>query len=201
MPDSPSDDLRTRPSMFGPLNSPDEPSRQLAWERFRERYAPVIAGFARNLGASRQDIDDIIQDVFLRFFVASEKFVYDPAKGRFRGYLKVATLNVIRTRMGGRAKLNTVPLSDIGDNDVPLESNWDEHWQRQLLKHAIELVREEYASHSKSFDAFERYVILAMPPEDVARELGTSVDNVYQAKHRVTAAIREKVKQLKQAEQ
>jgi RNA polymerase sigma factor (sigma-70 family) len=195
------EDLGTRPSMFGPLNSPDDAARQFAWEKFRARYAPVVAGFARNLGASQQDIDDIIQDVFLRFFIASPKFTYDPAKGRFRGYLKVATLNVIRTRLGARAKLNTVPLADIGDDDVPLESTWDEAWQRQLLKRAIELVREEYASHSKTFDAFERYVILAMPAEEVARDLGTSVDNIYQAKHRVTEAIRERVKQLQQAEQ
>ena len=197
MSDSPRSDLHTSHTMFDRLRSPDEKSKQLAWEDFRDRYAPVVAGFARNLGASSQDVDDIIQDVFLRLLVAMPKFEYDPARGRFRGYLKVMTLNVIRSRMGQRARINTVPLSQLRDDEEPLEEHWSTIWEQHVLKRAIEVVRRAHAGSPRTFQAFEQYVILDHPAEEVARSLGMSVDSVYQAKLRITSAIRNAVKELK----
>lgn len=190
-------ELHTSHTMFDRLRSNDEKSKQLAWEDFRDRYAPIVAGFARNLGANTQDIDDIIQDVFLRLLVAMPKFQYDPSKGRFRGYLKVMTLNVIRSRMGQRAKINTVPLSEVGDDEEPLEVQWSTMWEQHLLKRAIDLVRREHAGSPRTFQAFEQYVILDHPADEVAAGLGMSVDSVYQAKIRITSAIRNAVKELK----
>ena len=74
----------TRASIFARLGSSGPRERERAWSEFRDRYAPIIAGFAAKCGASRQDIDDIIQDVLTNFLGASGEFVYDPAKGRFR---------------------------------------------------------------------------------------------------------------------
>lgn len=193
---TPRQEYHTSHSMFDRLRSPDAKSKELAWDDFRQRYVPVIAGFARNLGAEKQDIDDIIQDVFLRLFVALPKFEYDPAKGRFRGYLKVVTLNAVRTRVGQRARINTVALTEMNDDDEAVEQTWTTFWDRQILRRALDLVREEYASHPRVFQAFEQYVLLAKPAEEVAAEFDMSVDSVYQAKVRITAAIRERVQHL-----
>jgi len=72
-------------------------NREFAWDDFRKTYAPVIAGFAGKLGVRGADIDDVIQDVMLGFFAHSASFVYDPARGRFRGYLKVCTFRAMRS--------------------------------------------------------------------------------------------------------
>ena len=45
--------------------------RQMAWQEFYRFYAPIIASFARNLGASPQDAQDVIQDVMLGFYRVS----------------------------------------------------------------------------------------------------------------------------------
>jgi RNA polymerase sigma-70 factor (ECF subfamily) len=190
MSESSADALKTRASIFLRLKATDAAPREMAWSEFRQRYAPIIAGFARKLGARPQDVDDVIQDVFLGFFAVSPRFVYDPARGRFRGYLKMVTLNAIRTRLGKSARINTVPLSEISDDAEPIEQTWDQTWREQLLRRAIERVRADYAAHPKTFQAFEKYVLRDQPPGDVARELGVSVDSVYQAKHRVSEALK-----------
>jgi RNA polymerase sigma-70 factor (ECF subfamily) len=190
------DDRVTRASMFERLRATDTGSREMAWGDFRHKYAPVIAGFARNLGARPQDIDDIIQDVFLGFYAVSPRFVYDPSKGRFRGYLKVVTLNAIRSRLRDRAKLDTVPLAQLADDAEPIEKSWDESWQQNVMRRALAELREEYAEHPNTFRAFEQYVLKARPAAEVAAELGMKVDSVYQAKHRITDALRDRIKKL-----
>jgi RNA polymerase sigma-70 factor (ECF subfamily) len=192
----PTDPLRTRASMFDRLNDTEPARRETEWGRFRERYAPVVAGFARNLGVRPQDADDVIQDVFLGFFSVSEKFRYDPSKGRFRGYLKTVTVNAIRDRFGRRTRLNEVPLPELPDDAPALAEQWDKAWDEHVMRRAVEATRAEYAAHPKTFEAFNRYALNRQPAADVARDLGMNVDNVYQAKHRVMETLRAKVKQF-----
>src|SRR5580700_10430981 len=88
IPSAEGETYETRASIFNRLKSTRTNDRELAWSEFRGRYAPIIAGFAKRCGASSQDIEDIVQDVMSGFFSVSEGFAYDPAKGRFRGWLK-----------------------------------------------------------------------------------------------------------------
>src|SRR3954469_13244450 len=100
----------TRASLFVRLKSDESQVRELAWSEFTTRYGPVIAGFAKRCGASRQDIDDIIQDVTTSFFAISQEFTYDPAKGRFRGWLKTCTVRSAIRRAGKNLRYRGVPL-------------------------------------------------------------------------------------------
>ena len=117
----------TRASLFGRVRAKAGPEREVAWDEFQARYAPLIAGFAARCGASRQDIDDIIQDV-----------------------------------MTG-------------------------------------MLRNEQSA-SLAFLAFEQYVLFDRPAETVAAELGTSVNNVHQAKTRMTKLLKETVQRLREHE-
>jgi RNA polymerase sigma-70 factor (ECF subfamily) len=192
-PPSPTDPLRTHASMFERLKTGDAPRRELEWQHFRVRYAPVVAGFARNLGVRPQDVDDVIQDVFLGFFSVSSRFPYDPSKGRFRGYLKTVTVHAIRARFR-RARVQEVPLEDVADDAPALAEGWDRAWAEHVMRRAVEATRAEYAAHPKTFAAFERYALQCRPAAEVAAELGMPVASVYQAKSRVLDVLRAKVK-------
>jgi RNA polymerase sigma factor (sigma-70 family) len=189
----------TQPSLFLRMNADQPVPREMAWEEFRAKYGPVIAGFAKNLGAHQQDIDDVIQDVMLGFFSKSATFVYDPAKGRFRGYLKVCTFNALKKRVGQNAKFMGLPLDDVDPAAPAIENTWDQEWQQQQLKRALESVRECYQGNN-TFRAFELFVLVAEPVEQVAEELHMSPDSVYQAKSRVTAALRRRIAQMAEEE-
>jgi len=185
----------TNPTLFLRINAGDPGPREIAWEEFRQCYAPMIAGFARNLGAPPQDVDDLIQDVLLGFFALSPRFVYDPARGRFRGYLKVCTFRALRTRLGQNARFKALPLGDIDPESLEVEQVWNDIWEQELLRRALEEVRKCYADPI-TFRAFELYVILGRPAEDVARELSLNVNSVYKAKERVTQSLRKKLEAL-----
>ena len=108
----------TRASIFARLSSSTVPEREQAWAEFRACYAPIIAGFAAKCGASRQDIDDIIQDVLTNFFSVSGEFIYDSTKGRFRGYLKTCTVRAAIRRAGKNVRFRGVPLDETSLNNV-----------------------------------------------------------------------------------
>jgi len=189
----------TRASIFDRLQSRDTAQRDLAWGDFRTKYAPIIAGFAVKLGATRQDIDDIIQDVMLGFFNVSDEFSYSPTQGRFRGFLKVCTIRAARRLAGKNLKYQGIALDNLPPEDVAIEQVWNDVWEQELLAQALAAVRAEIGG-SIAFRAFEQYVLLERPAETVAAELETSVNNVHQAKTRVTRQLRETLQRLRELE-
>src|SRR5215475_16051245 len=105
-------DASTNPSIFLRLKESDAKPREIAWEQFHSRYVPVIAGFARRMGGKDRDVDDVVQDVLLGFYLKSPTFVYDPSKGRFRRYLKVCTYNALKKRFGEKSRFLGQPLDE-----------------------------------------------------------------------------------------
>ena len=194
-PDESSSALTTNATLFLRIRASDPLPREIAWEEFRQRYSPMIAGFARNLGARQQDVDDLIQDVLMGFFAVSPTFLYDPAKGRFRGYLKVCTFRALRSRLGQNARFKTLPLDHVDPESLEVEQVWNDVWEQEQLRCALAAAREAYAG-SSTFRAFELYVILGKLPAAVAEELGVNINSVYKAKERVTELLRQKLKEL-----
>jgi len=186
--------------MFLRLRAEDAAPREIAWDEFHARYAPVIGGFARNLGALGQDIDDIVQDVMVGFFGRAPSFVYDPAKGRFRGYLKVCTIHAIRSRAASVDRRRAVALENVDPNDVALEQSWGEVWEGEQLERALADVRASLGVGSHTFRAFRMNVVLGWPPEDVARRLNMSAADVLAARGRVTQLLQAKLEELRHAE-
>jgi len=186
----------THASLFARLGASQTAERELAWGEFRSRYAPVIAAFATKCGASRQDIDDIIQDVLTSFLGVSGEFTYDPSKGRFRGYLKTCTVRAAIRRAGKNLRFRGTPLDEIPQAELAVEPIWNDIWEQQLVSEALRIVRDE-CQDSLAFRAFEQYVLLDRSAEIVAAELGTSVNNVHQAKTRITKQLREAVLRLR----
>ena len=190
----------TRASIFARLGASQSGERELAWSEFRSRYAPIIAAFAAKCGASRQDIDDIIQDVLTSFLGASGEFTYDRSKGRFRGYLKTCTVRAAIRRAGKNLRFRGTPLDEIPQAELAVEPIWNDVWEQQLVSEALRVVREE-CQDNLAFRAFEQYVLLDRSAEIVAAELETSVNNVHQSKTRITKQLREAVLRLRELEE
>ena len=196
------DTLATRATIFLRLKSDDTATREIAWSDFRDRFAPIIAGFARKLNVRTQDVDDVIQDVMIGFFAQSPTFVYDPSRGRFRGYLKVCTFRAMRRRIGSRARFNETPLDQVDPEHVQVEQAWNDVWEQQLLERALDETRRQYhgAGDDATFRAFELHVIKGKPVQEVVRELGMSESTVYRAKARVAASMKRRLEDLEDTE-
>ena len=194
------DELTTRATLMIRLNARDPRPRELAWHEFRERYAPVIAGFARNCGARPADVDDVVQDVMTGFFAAAPTFKYDPSKGRFRGYLKACAVHALRKQLGARARLKTVSLDQVDPDHVEVEQVWCETWEAEQLERAMRATREAVGASSPAYTAFRLHVVLGWPAEEVARRMQTDVKAVHAAKDRVAEILRAKLDELQNAE-
>ena len=185
-------DSTTNPTIFLRLNAQNDKPREIAWDEFGRRYAPVITAFARRLGAKPQDVDDVVQDVLLGFFLKSPTFIYDPSKGRFRGYLKVCTYRALRKRIGHEARLAGKPLDEVDAESVPVDQVWNDVWEQELLRRALEEIRETMGT-TKTFMAFEKYVVLDQPAQSVAEKLDMHVNSVYRAKEQITKLLQDRV--------
>jgi RNA polymerase sigma-70 factor (ECF subfamily) len=73
----------------------------------------------------------------------------------------------------------------------------EEEWQAVVLRRCLERVRTEVAP--QTIESFEMFALQDRPAEQVARQLGVSVDVVYQNKRRVLLRIRELLPQLEQS--
>jgi RNA polymerase sigma factor (sigma-70 family) len=189
------DTLATRATIFLRLRAEDTACREVAWDDFRKRYGPIIAGFARKLGVKGHDVDDVIQDVMLGFFSHSPNFTYDPAKGRFRGYLKVCTFRAVQRSIGRRARHDDVPLDEVGADSLQVEQAWSDVWEQEMLQQALQAARAELAN-DQAFRAFELHVLKGHSVAAVVRELNMSERTVYRATSRMTGLVRRQLLDL-----
>ena len=157
----------------------------VAWSDFCDRYEQLIRGFAKRQGLGGADADDVVQDVLLGLTKSMPGFRYDPAKGKFRSYLKTATMHAIWRR--SRQKGPVVPLGEGGSQadgaDDPVDQTWEIEWRQYHLRQAMRTIRAEF--NASDVIAFERYVGADRDAKETAAELGLSVDSVYQAKSRI----------------
>jgi RNA polymerase sigma-70 factor (ECF subfamily) len=193
------DSPTTNASIFVRLNAADAAPREIAWSQFNQRYGPIIAAFARRLGARSQDIDDIVQDVMLGFFSRSPTFVYDPVRGRFRGYLRECAYRAASKRFGKDSKFRPIPLDKLGEDAIGIDHVWNDLWEKQQLERAMASLRHEH-QNDKSWEAFEQTVVKGRAPQEVADALGVTVSAVYKARERIGEALRKLMNQLQHDE-
>jgi RNA polymerase sigma factor (sigma-70 family) len=175
------------------------PEREVAWVEFYDTYAPIISGFARRLGARQHEVDDLVQDVVQAFFHVTPEFQYNPAAGRFRGYLRTCVWNKLAKQRRAAARQGTVPL--LEPDQAMVETVWNDVWETEKLGRALAVVRQRYATNAdrqRTFRAFEMCTLLDRSTEEVAAELGLSHESVRAAKSRVSRALREAFDKLDQ---
>jgi len=194
----PSSSSNTRASLLLRLR-PGDPAREVAWTEFYDLYAPIISGFARRVGADSTEVEDLVQEVLRAFFSVSPEFAYDPAKGRFRGYLKTCVWHKMgeMRRKAGREAATLGRLAPSDDNAI--EETWNDVWETEKLHRALAAVRERYANNpdrQRTFRAFEMCTLLDRSTETVAAQLGISEESVRAAKSRVGKALRETYEHL-----
>jgi RNA polymerase sigma-70 factor (ECF subfamily) len=173
-----------------------------AWAEFFDRYADLIRGFARQLNLQPAECDDILQDVLLALTKSMPDFVYDPAKGKFRSYLKTVVLHAIYRRscqkVGPISLENLEALTDAATIDETVEAGWEAEWRQYHLRLAMKTIASEFNESDRQ--AFESYALAAADARDTAESLGMSVDQVYQAKSRILRRLAELIEQQVQDE-
>lgn len=116
-----------------------------AWTEFVDRYRELIRRFSLARGLQPSDADDICQLVFERLARALRSFEYDPARGRFRGYLFRIVRNEIirhfarpeRPRLG----VDMSGLADAAAGDDRLAALWEREWEDHHIRLAMRTIQ------------------------------------------------------------
>jgi RNA polymerase sigma-70 factor (ECF subfamily) len=163
-----------------------------AWDSFAERFRRPIVSFAKSMGLSGADAEDAAQETLLAFAEAYRRGQYDPAKGRLSRFLfGIAyrqSLKARRVASKAGGGVESAFWSQVPDEQTAT-GVWDTEWERSILDRCLEQVKQEF--EPQTFAAFDLVVRNERSADDAARELGSTIKSVYNAKHRILKRIRE----------
>jgi RNA polymerase sigma factor (sigma-70 family) len=171
-----------------------DPGNDQAWEEFHRQYAPMIRGWCHQWFP--RETDDMVQEVFVRLAHCLKTFEYQPSQGRFRGYLKTVTHNLM-------AKLDRRVFPQADDDQDPFDSveasedlaaRLAAEFDLELLEIAKDRVRGRV--QPQTWAAYLATAEEQRAPAEVARELGMKVGTVFQAKHSVITQLRREIESL-----
>ena len=196
--------IPTRQSLLVRLKNWDDAD---SWKEFFEIYWKLIYGVAIKAGLTEVEAQEVVQETVIGVSRKMPEFDYDPAVGSFKGWLLHMTRWRINDqfrkrrhqaehlRQEGDSTTRTSTIDQIPDPaGINLESIWDNEWQSNLLEVAIEKVKQKVKP--KQYQIFDLYVVKKWPVEKIATTLGVNVGQVYLAKHRIAALLKEEVKTL-----
>ncbi|MBO5959165.1 MAG: sigma-70 family RNA polymerase sigma factor [Lentisphaeria bacterium] len=182
----------TKKSLLEAIQRGDE----ISWAEFYATYRNLILLRGRDYHLTDTELEDLCQTVVIDFFKMGKKFKYDPAKGRFRDYLRRVishnALDIIRKRR------KTEPLTeniDLPDPDSR-SRNWDTEWHLHILTQALAVLRTQI--ELVTYQAFELYALKNRSAEDVAKFLGININMVYVAKSRAMQKLKPIIQKLKE---
>lgn len=159
-----------------------------AWREFVDRYGDLMRGFCRRHDLQASDQDDVLQDVLLALSKSMPGFRYDPARGKFRSYLKTVVIHEVYKKLCQRAPAGQLAdvesMAATASGDPAVDASWEQEWRRHHLQQAMRVIDAEFSARDRA--AFERYAIGGEPVEAVAAESGVSVEALYQIKSRIT---------------
>jgi RNA polymerase sigma-70 factor (ECF subfamily) len=196
-------DARTSVSLLGRLSQ--DPTDQLAWSEFVDRYGAKIYGWCRRWHLQDADAKDVTQAVLATLCIKIRTFSYDPNLS-FRGWLRTLTHHtwsdlVARRRPslagGGVGESETGLLESLQARDDLLE-RLDEQFDYELLEEASARVRVRVEPHT--WEAFRLTAIEGMSGALVADRLGLQVATVFKAKSKVQRMLREQIARLESSE-
>ncbi len=186
-------------TLLGRLKS--EPSDQIAWATFVERYGPIINGWCRMRGLQEADAEDVTQNVMVRLARALKTFDYDPSK-TFRGWLRHITENAISDFFADRKRR---PVAGSGQNQVldilasvqardELMALLDQQFADALMTEVCAVVQTKV--EARTWEAFRLTACEGRTGDETAMQLGMTNTAVFKAKSRVISLLRKEVARL-----
>jgi RNA polymerase sigma-70 factor (ECF subfamily) len=172
-----------------------------AWQRLVELYRPLVLSWCGRAGVNATDAEDVAQEVFASAAAALERFRRDRPGDTFQGWLRAITRNQVlqlfrRNRGRVEAAGGSDAWQDLQDVPDPLPGPDEENSAElgRLYLRALELLRGEF--EERTWQAFWLTTVDDRAAAAVAEELGTTANNVRQAKSRVLRRLRQEVGDL-----
>jgi RNA polymerase sigma-70 factor (ECF subfamily) len=183
----------TRNSLLVRLQDADD---IVAWEEFSEIYGPVIYRVALSKGLQPADADDLVQEVFLAVSLSLSKWLARDDRGSFRAWLLRIARNEAIDRLRQRARRDLGCGGSSAEQllaELPARNEFsdslDLEYERALFRSAAQRIQQEVAE--QVWQAFWLTTVEGISISDAAAQLKTGIGNIYVARSRVMARIKD----------
>ena len=175
---------------------------EAAWGEFLSLYEPLILRLIRKRGLQDSDARDVCQQVLTAVASDVGQWKPDGRPASFRRWLfQIARNRVLKFLLKARAMAKgtggtdaQIQLNTYPDPRTLTAAEFDGEYRQQLLNWGAEQIRGEF--HDTTWQAFWRTCVGGLPVADVAATLGTTAGNVYVARSRIIARLREKIREV-----
>ncbi len=173
-----------------------------AWQRLVSIYTPLIrAWLRRDVRLDDHDADDITQEVLTVVMRRIQEFERQRT-GSFRAWLKAITINCLRRSLRNQHKRAVGSgdsqvfdmLQQLEDPTSQLSSLWDREHDEHVMRQLLQQLKSQFAPNT--WKAFELVALTGVSANEVAEQLGISVNAVFIAKSRVMARLRQEAEGL-----
>lgn len=199
----------TRKSLLAKVRCGDE----VSWREFYDAYKPLIWLCGQDCNLTPDENEELVQKVMVEIFSKDivgkfdpenvpddVVFKYDPAKGRFRHYLrKIIRYQAIRIYRN-RVKHTAVDIDGENMPPIPSADDWEIVWQEEWRKHLLNMALAELKGHvqPETYVAFEMYAVQNRSVQEVADFLNMSISSVYTAKSRCISTLKDIIRNLEE---
>jgi RNA polymerase sigma-70 factor (ECF subfamily) len=170
---------------------PDDPE----WRRLADIYQPLIRRWIGRVPGLGDESADLTQEVFLVMTHGISGFERQ-REGSFRAWVRGITVNVLRNYRRRQVRKPAVVLDPcdafldgLATPSSELAREWDLDHDRHVFQELQAVVQPAFAP--PTWEAFRRFAIEGVPAEQVAVELGLTVNAVTLAKSRILRRLRE----------
>lgn len=177
------------------LQGLEDPRNGRAWRRFYARYTPMLLSFAKRVGLSDADAQDVVAETLTTFIAAYRAGQYRRERGRLKSWLGGIAQNKIHKHHARRvhASLAGDALGRSGRPAEPvapdaLREAYEREWALERLNLALENLRRE--SDPNTYQAFDLYALKDWPVAKVAAFLKTTPNAIYISKSRMLKRLR-----------
>ncbi len=167
----------------------DEDER--AWAQFVELYTPVMrAYFQMERIVSESDVDDLVQDCFIRLVKIIRDNAYDRSRSKFRTFLSSIMRHILIDRYRHLQTKKSLQTDSIDKQELLSPSpdaaeQFDLRWRIALRKSILDHIFTNTALSPLHRDIYRAYVIDGVPSREVSTRFGVTEMVVRQVKSRI----------------
>ncbi len=173
--------------------SPDGPS----WHQLVEIYGGLIEKWLVQRGLPQQDVDDVRQEVMAVVVRELPRFEHNGRTGAFRNWLRTITANRLSQFWDKKARNRAVTsgpsvgemAEQLQDPQSDISLMWEVEHDRFVLEQLLQMISNKF--QEKSVTAFRWLALEQREADQVAADLGLTINAVRIAQSRVLRALRD----------
>jgi RNA polymerase sigma-70 factor (ECF subfamily) len=183
----------TQPALLRDLRSKER--REDAWAAFHDSYQQVIFDWCHGR-LDYHSAEDLTQEILLKLFRALPAHEHDPARGRFRCWLKTVVANALRDHVRrrhahpepqGKGGTSVFDLQETGP-DVDDLSHVIESQAKSIEAETLRRIQNKVSR--TTWQAFWLTAIEQRSAKEVAELVGIKPGSVFKAKYRINQMIK-----------